>query len=530
LIYSQLLYVLVAQYYSFGNMASSINSSIVLIAKSDICPSCGNLSVKEILPVQDCLCCELVEHARNLFEECVSSHPGCKLPYLPPLPSRVLDVGAAGDAHDPFLYVPENELGQRSSYVALSYCWGEDAGAFVVTTSSNIHERRAGIPLRSLPTTLREAVYITRRLNIRYLWIDALCIIQGSEEDWVKNAARMDEIYGNATLTISAASAASCTQGILTPLLYRNWKLPSDLDPDKEPINHRAWTLQERLLSRRYTSFGTEYMTWQCRTETKVRYPGVEDASGPYHLRSYHLASVLKSPSDLWLALVIDYTSRFLTNESDKLPALSGVVKTIHSHTGDEYLAGLWKNQILRQLRWRAGLTVLKPVRNQKPKKYRAPSWSWASIDGNVNFVLAGNHDSISLTKFIDCSVEPLFSKDPFGRVRSGTLVLRGPLKQATEVRWEGLNSSAELFGGDGSIKIGPVWLDIGEEYPGEEVRAEWAKMKLWCLQMSAVGGMVVALLLVEERESDNYQRAGLVYSENMDWFQDALVQTVTII
>lgn len=169
-------------------MASAINPLIGLRAKSDICSSCRNLSVEEILPVQDCLCCELVEHARNLFEECVSSHPGCELPDLPPLPSRVLDVGAAGDAHDPFLYVPEDESGQRGSYVALSYCWGEDSGAFVVTTSANIHERRAGIPLCSLPTTLREAVYITRRFNIRYLWIDALCIIQGSEEDWVKRS------------------------------------------------------------------------------------------------------------------------------------------------------------------------------------------------------------------------------------------------------------------------------------------------------------------------------------------------------
>jgi hypothetical protein len=120
----------------------------------------------------------------------------------------VLYVGEAWEACDPYLYVPQSS--HESKYVVLSYCWGEDTGAFVTTTNSNLQERRAGISVQSLPTASREAVYLTRRLGIQYLWIDAFCIIQGDEADWTSNAARMDEIYGKATLTIAATSAASC--------------------------------------------------------------------------------------------------------------------------------------------------------------------------------------------------------------------------------------------------------------------------------------------------------------------------------
>jgi hypothetical protein len=112
---------------------------------SDICSSCRSLSAEHPLPTQGCPCCELIEHARGLLEPCVSSHPDCKTPARPPLPSRVLDVGEPGAALDPFLYVPQS--GKEGRYVTLSYCWGEDTGTFVMTTSSNIHERRAGIPL-----------------------------------------------------------------------------------------------------------------------------------------------------------------------------------------------------------------------------------------------------------------------------------------------------------------------------------------------------------------------------------------------
>ena len=313
---------------------------------------------------------------------------------------------------------------------------------FVMTTNSNIHERRAGIPLSSLPTTLREAVYITRRLSIRYLWIDALCIIQGCEDDWTSNSAKMDEIYGNAVLTIAAASAKSCTEGVLKPRLFKHWNVASELDVDYEPINHRAWTLQERLLARRFLSFGTDYMTWQCQTQTIIHSEDRYYRPFTSHLRFYHMTQGLKNPSAYWERIIRDYTARSVTHENDKLPALSGIAKMIQSRTGDQYLSGLWRNDILQQLCWRTNYTNLKFINFQKPKDYRAPSWSWASIDGNISF-----RSDIRLFEaaFVDCTVQPLFANDPFGQVKSGTLVLEGRLKQS-EVRRKFSHSYSQVI------------------------------------------------------------------------------------
>jgi len=64
----------------------------------------------------------------------------------------------------------------------LSYCWGKDG--HVVTTKKDLTQHMQAIDLQSLPTTLRDAVPITRLLGFRYLWIEALCIAQDDDEDW----------------------------------------------------------------------------------------------------------------------------------------------------------------------------------------------------------------------------------------------------------------------------------------------------------------------------------------------------------
>jgi hypothetical protein len=492
---------------------------------SNICLSCRNLSDKHSLPpVSGCACCDIIERARGLLENCLSSHSECEMLISPPLPSRVLDVGEAGDASDPFLYVPNDPSQDQGSYVALSYCWGEETGSFVMTTNSNIHKRRAGIPLSSLPTTLREAVYITRRLNIRYLWIDALCIIQGCEDDWASNAAKMDEIYGNAVITIAAASAKSCTEGVLKPRLFKNWNVASGLDVDYEPINHRAWTLQERLLARRFLSFGTDYMTWQCQTQTIIHSEDRYYRPLTSDLRFYHMTQGLKNPSARWETIILDYTARYITHENDKLPALSGIAKMIQSRTGDQYLSGLWRNNILRQLCWRTGPFFLKYIDFEKPKDYRAPSWSWASIDGNISFP-----SDIAKFKaaFVDCTVQPLFANDPFGQVKSGTLVLEGRLKQF-EVRWE-IGRIPALFEPEERSCVGYIFLDTLLFWNApEEIRAEWREMKPWCLQMTA--GISLLLLHVKEHGSDSFQRVGIAHGEREDWFQGTPRRIVSII
>lgn len=135
-----------------------------------------------------------------------------------PLPTRLLDVSAVtagGTSQDPFLYIPD--ANERSEYVAPSYCWGEQGSEDFVLKQSTLKRKMETIPLSSLPQTLRDAITITKWLGFCYLWIDALCILQDSKEDWEKEAAVMGKVYFNAVVTIAASAASDSSQGFLLP-------------------------------------------------------------------------------------------------------------------------------------------------------------------------------------------------------------------------------------------------------------------------------------------------------------------------
>lgn len=98
--------------------------------------------------------------------------------YHVPLPSRLVSVGYPGDEK---VYLKETK-GEKSAYVTLRYVWG-GPGTIPKTSTANIEERRNGMLVKSLPKTLQDFITITRKLNVPYVWIDALCIIQDYEED-----------------------------------------------------------------------------------------------------------------------------------------------------------------------------------------------------------------------------------------------------------------------------------------------------------------------------------------------------------
>jgi len=125
----------------------------------------------------------------------------------PTLPTRIIDVGNALDP--PFLH---KSNGERAPYLALSYCWGH-SGNFRTTKESLLGNMRE-IPLNVLPATLRDAIIATRQLDFRYIWIDAICIVQDDEEDWNREAAKMQAIYASATITLSGLDSDDTTKGL----------------------------------------------------------------------------------------------------------------------------------------------------------------------------------------------------------------------------------------------------------------------------------------------------------------------------
>lgn len=125
------------------------------------------------------------------------------------LPTRVIDVGTEDNGKVKLLVSSEHQVGK---YIALSHCWGGKTP--VMTTTKNLQDHLQEIS--SLPQTFLEAALLTRVLGVRYLWIDSLCILQDSREDWEREAPLMASVYGNAYVTIAADVAKNTNAGFLT--------------------------------------------------------------------------------------------------------------------------------------------------------------------------------------------------------------------------------------------------------------------------------------------------------------------------
>jgi len=242
------------------------------------------------------------ELMRNWLIACTKSHKNCKRTVSNSeverdegviLPSRVLDVGTT---ENPRLNLVLT-TGQCGRYVALSYCWGASANVNLRTTKSNVETFTETITEKSLPRTIKDAVQVARELCIQYLWVDSLCIVQDSEEDWRHESRYMGRIFENALCTVAATSAQHCDEGLFIakpvedgqqlqqntasvsiPCVFEGViygsifidHLPDDgMDFDTDIANSRwngrGWVVQERILSRRIIHFARNQLYWECQ-------------------------------------------------------------------------------------------------------------------------------------------------------------------------------------------------------------------------------------------------------------------------
>lgn len=149
-----------------------------------------------------------MELAAQWIANCIEHHERCPSPGLPSLPTRVVFVGS--DDTEPHLYIT---CGEHARYAALSHCWGSEDKSPPRTTHKTLNRRLSGMSFGELPKTFQDAVTITRRLGLQYLWIDSLCIIQDSQSDWEAEAANMATVYQNAYVTIAAEAASNSQEG-----------------------------------------------------------------------------------------------------------------------------------------------------------------------------------------------------------------------------------------------------------------------------------------------------------------------------
>lgn len=371
------------------------------------------------------------------LEQCKADHPQCQSYHTSFMPSRILKIGGL-DCEEIFLTQPTIS----TSYIALSYCWGK--AQFLKLTSGNVQACIDGISVHDLPNIFQYALQVCRGLNFQYIWIDALCILQDDPQDWEIEASKMADVYRNSVLTLAMTKASSpdsiwCGETRCTTVDSINARLMYHLpDPGYEtsaafPLGQRGWAFQERLLGPRVLHFGPHELTWECsmvavcecarkgaflpskRTFQEALCPQKNLA------RSEEIAS-------LWRTLVERYSALDFTFESDRLPALSGIVAAMQSSHSGVYLAGLWSDTLIFDMLW----YVDDDETGKKPSSdytLVSPSWSWASVAAAVLYSVPKS--SFYKTK-VECQIEA-FHCEPAGlsstgRLESGWVRLRSSL------------------------------------------------------------------------------------------------------
>ena len=385
---------------------------------------------------------------------CKTGHKECSHPKTHEtwLPTRLLALETTGSEAKVQVIEPRNGSSQLE-YMALSHCWG--LKPILTLTAQTANSLKQGVPVALLPRTFRDALDVIAWFDIQYIWIDSLCILQDSAEDWQQEASSMKDVYKNAMGTIAATGASDSSIGCfftresetirgtsIARLSGDDEELfcfDSDIwteGVDRAPLNQRAWVVQERLLSRRVLHFSQQQMFWECHElDACETFPGGLEAVLPdiaIGFKNLHSTSTSENRlAPQWERVVRSYSKAALTKPSDKIIALAGIATEMESILNDNYLAGLWARNLAEQLVWQV---VSNKLEASRPSSYRAPSWSWLSVDVSVE--PSSTFSEPVLIQIISAAVESVPGRE-LSHIQSGSIRLRGVL---TAVQWYGLS------------------------------------------------------------------------------------------
>ena len=446
--------------------------------------------------------------------------------------------------------------------MTLSHRWGN--ASFLQLTLSNLSDLVKGFSIADLPQTFQDAIAVVRRLGCTYIWIDSLCIIQDSKEDWSHEAGLMGKVYANSHCNIAATWNSSSDDGLFTernvPRVEGIFVSPQWADLKSSTtfrvvdyglweslitsagLNQRAWVVQERLLAPRVLHFGLTQLAWEChevdacesyptnlpvaqqnaRTMQKGLDPDIDgkelqlrgDSRYSINLRTYHV----------WQKMVTAYTAGELTVASDKLVAISGLATNMQILLQDIYLGGLWKRTLASDLLWKVnGGKQANGLFSTRAEQYRAPTWSWAALDGQI---MPGrpNIDRI-LVSIEEAVTKPLISEYPLGQLQYGWLRLRGALLQGKVKRPESSASRPE------KININFSARDVTtDHWILPDIQDEIFHQSLFCLIVSTRnqydGTLIQGLALhCVDTVAATFRRVGLFESNHQSGNQDLPVQ-----
>ncbi|KAG4295200.1 hypothetical protein FPRO06_01784 [Fusarium proliferatum] len=494
---------------------------------------------------------ETLNSIRSWLESCTSSHNECsKLKPASRLPLRLVDVMSTGSGQFPPMaeigpekfdllslenlhnvrIVPTTySLPPNTPYLTLSHRWGNPPSilltkkaSFLLTDDISPHLLKC-----DEAAVFRHAVHVTRALGFRYIWIDALCIMQDQESEKMNEIMNMDEIYFNSMLNISATEGRvheglvfdrkalcinPCRATVRISETQENVRLQAfpekwRLRPTEGSLNKRGWVFQERTLAPRIVHFTENQVFWECYSlEASEVLP-----HGPPHQSSTHFdksVGIISTSSNIlqvklrWYELVEKYSQTSLSFPDDRLLAISALAKRFCSTMclrPPDYLAGMWKDDLPQSLLWfqdsLPGRSGPEPTSIEREMR-NAPSWSWASVIAPIQTV---EPLSLVVTTEVLCVQIARLSPNFFNGTDSCRLRLRGPVCKFRR-----------------NVRDGAPWIQFGQhtsfqEFHKFKFQEGRAIIILWDTSRKVVANEFFLLHIASEQSVNGTMERGVV-------------------
>ncbi|KAM0430089.1 hypothetical protein ACHAPT_006095 [Fusarium lateritium] len=452
------------------------------------------------------------------LKECLDNHSLCDNSTDGFLPSRLVQIQESS-----VRVVETHGMNPaQTKYLALSHCWGPPETITAQLNDETYQEYMKEIPAASLPKTFHDAMVITRKLGYQYIWIDSLCIIQHNLECWVKEGSQMCQIYENSLLTLAAASSSSGHGGLFykSPKVEITGTIPESGQQYQlfarfnfnhlffeYPLMNRAWVMQERLLSPRTLYFTSQELVWECRSRNVCQCSPIlggftaKVQGFPDNSKLQPAGAHLEIPAlvSKWHEVVEIYTQLKLSFPGDKLMAIDGIAQYMAPLRESQHVAGLWLDSFALDLAWAVDTFDDERAR---AVEWRAPTWSWASLEAKVIWYHSKDTPSAPEAHF---SVEkrPQHGEGIQPWTESGQesqIVLRGILVETTVAQADMVVNSSPCLYEDRA-----EWTPSGSHTRDEE--------PLYCLRLLESDDLLCSLVLrkVESKDQTVYERHGLL-------------------
>ncbi|KAI0144619.1 heterokaryon incompatibility protein-domain-containing protein [Xylariaceae sp. FL1272] len=448
--------------------------------------------------------------ARDWLNKCIHEHDGCSRRSHPTadwhLPTRLVKVSGFMTNVFSMKLCLGKDLPAGTKYLTLSHCWG---GVDIIKlTADNLQSFQSNIPLEGMPRNFRDAAAVTLFMGYEYLWIDSLCIIQGSVDDWDREAALMGNVYRYCVLNIAATAATNPHDGFfvdrnshsftkcqLIPTVRgrggvyaENWRDRAG----KEILNSRGWVCQETALAPRTLYFKSMMTGWKCTMASAQEndadlstWSQTSDIKRDF----YELLDKAKNGDydswfGKWWKIISTYTNCNLTFDSDRWPAIMGLATAVEHQSGHRLINGLWESNLASELTWRAS----------SPSKAKRlsdgfPSWSWLSLTAPVSKMGYNLKKHFAISAAVSLQTHPPNNNRLFIRARMA------------KIKW------AVKYYGDGHFEYCYRFLA-----PTRDVNGNWdgrwdpdtspnEAWDIWCLEFITDAKLKEAAGLVVKRE-----------------------------